>query len=110
MTGWIAVTRPPTNRGTNNRIGGNDNYDARAWVDDKVEEMCVSIKASKIRIYTITFQLNSASQQYLRDLFEECASPDGYGGKLYYNSPDNATLQDVFKEIARDLSKLRIVR
>ena len=100
----------PENRGTNNRIQGIDNRDARAWVDDKVEEMCEKIKDSKIRIYTITFQLDGASVQYLRDLFEECASPDGYGGKLYYNSPDNATLQDVFKEIARDLSKLRIVR
>lgn len=72
--------------------------------------MCVKIKANKIRLYTITFQLNDASQQYLRDLFEECASDDGYGGKLYYNSPDNQTLEQVFREIARDLSNLRVVR
>ncbi len=98
------------NRGTNNRLQGTDNNDAAKWVDTKVEDMCVKIKANKIRLYTITFQLNDASQQYLRDLFEECASDDGYGGKLYYNSPDNQTLEQVFREIARDLSNLRVVR
>jgi len=98
------------NRGTNNRLAGLENNSAVETVDAKVEEMCVKIKAEKIRLYTITFQLNSASQQYLRDLFEECASDDGYGGKLFYNSPDNATLETIFREIARDLSNLRVVR
>ena len=79
-------------------------------MDTKVEDMCVKIKDNKIRLYTITFQLNDPSEQYLRDLFEECASDDGYGGKLYFNSPDNATLEQVFREIARDLSNLRVVR
>lgn len=100
----------PANRGTNNRLAGIDNNAAAASVDTKVAEMCTKIKAEKIRLYTITFQLNAASQQYLRDLFEACASPDGDGGKLYFNSPDNNALQDIFEEIAQDLSKLRIVR
>jgi Flp pilus assembly protein TadG len=98
------------NRGTNNRLQGVDNNAAAQWVDTKVEDMCQKIKDEKIRVYTITFQLNDPSQQYLRDLFEDCASDDGYGNKLYYNSPDNATLESVFREIARDLSNLRVVR
>ncbi len=100
----------PENRGQSNRLNANDNVSAAQAVDTKVEEMCTKIKASKIRLYTITFQLNGAGQQYLRDLFEECASSDGFGGKLYFNSPDNATLQEIFRDIARDLSSLRIVR
>ena len=100
----------PLNRGTNNRLQGIDNRAAAQSVDTKVEEMCGKIKAQKIRLYTITFQLNDADEQYLRDLFEACSSDDGYGGKLYYNSPDNETLQTIFREIARDLSNLRIVK
>jgi Flp pilus assembly protein TadG len=83
-----------------NRFGTTNRADAVAEINNKVTTLCNKIKAKGIRLYTITFQLNSASGQAL---YRNCATKP----ELYYNSPSTSELRGVFKKIAADLSNLR---
>ncbi|WP_428481150.1 pilus assembly protein TadG-related protein [Pyruvatibacter mobilis] len=85
------------------RLGTDSIGGARNIIDDKVGEMCERVKAEGVRVYTITFQLNSPS---LQEVFRDCAtSPE-----LYFDSPSNSKLREVFQSIAYDLSNLRLAR
>lgn len=85
------------------RLGTDSVYWAEQRLNEKVSELCGRIKAEGVRVYTITFQLNSSS---LTQIFRSCASnPD-----LYFNSPSNEELRLAFQAIAKDLSNLRISR
>lgn len=85
------------------RLGVTSRSAARDIVDDKVAEMCGRVKDEGVRVYTITFQLNSSS---LAEVFRDCASEP----ELYFNSPSNEELKRTFQAIAFDLSNLRIAR
>jgi len=56
-----------------------------------------------VKIFTITFQLNNATTQ---NIFRNCATTPN----MYYNSPNNATLQTTFQEIANELMKLSLTK
>ena len=81
--------------------GINRTWEMADEMDDMVEELCESVKDEGIRVYTITFQLNSTN---LQNIFRACASEE----QLYFNSPTNSELQTVFQTIAQDLSNLRV--
>jgi len=97
---------------TNGHLGNVNGNDAEDVLDTKLQTLCRNAKGfdavsgtyddtKEIRIFTITFQLNDANTQ---DIFRNCATtPD-----MYYNSPDNATLQTTFQEIANELLKLHL--
>ncbi len=85
------------------RLGTNSISSARNKIDQKVADMCERIKSEGVRIYTITFQLNSPS---LAEVFRECATEP----ELYFNSPSNEELRATFQTIAYDLSNLRLAR
>jgi len=97
-------------------VNGNESV---AVLNDKVRILCEKAKGlvgddpdapgavyddtKKIKIFTITFQLNDTATQ---NLFRSCAtSPD-----MYYNSPDNATLAAAFQDIANELLKLHLTK
>ena len=88
---------------SNGRLESTDRFEAADFVNDKVELLCERIKDEGIRVYTITFKLNSSK---LQNLFRECATES----HLHFNSPSNSDLEQVFKEIAYDLSTLRLSR
>jgi len=83
------------------RLGTTSNGAARNVINDRMLELCTAMKAEGIIVYAITFRLNSAATQ---DLYRACATSDD----LYFNSPSNSDLQQVFVEIADQLSRLRI--
>lgn len=85
------------------RLGTDSISTARNRIDQKVADMCERIKDQGVRIYTITFQLNSPS---LADIFRECATEP----ELYFNSPSNEQLRETFQTIAYDLSNLRLAK
>jgi Flp pilus assembly protein TadG len=89
-------------------ISGTSWDDGRRAVNDKTEQICTAMKDRGILIYTITFRLtsNSTSHTEARELFRSCATSPDY----YYNSPDNATLQQTFQQIGDSLANLRISR
>ncbi len=89
--------------GRAHRLGSTNRGRAAREVNDKVETLCEAIKDEGIRLYTITFRLNSND---LQNLFRACASEPA----MYFNSPSNEQLQDAFEAIAYDLSNLRLSR
>ena len=72
-------------------------------LDERTEAACDYAKAQGIRVYTITFQVNSSST---RDMMRDCASHPS----LYFDSPSNEALRDTFEMIAGDLTNLRLSR
>jgi hypothetical protein len=83
-----------------NRLGTTNKGDGVMAVNQKVAALCEKIKDKNIRVYTITFQLNSANAQ---TLFRTCATKP----EMYYNSPSTAELKGIFEAIANDLGNLR---
>jgi Flp pilus assembly protein TadG len=69
------------------------------WMSD----MCTTIKANGITIYTILFNHDSISAA-TQTLFQNCASSPSY----YFLSPTDADLQSAFQQIGSDLSTLRL--
>ncbi len=85
------------------RLVHTNRHKAAGVVDTKVAAMCESIKALDVRLYTITFRLNSSS---LRSLFRDCASEPN----MYFDSPSNDQLKRDFKKIAEDIYELHLSR
>ncbi|WP_417495436.1 pilus assembly protein TadG-related protein [Maricaulis sp.] len=72
-------------------------------LDERTVAACNYAKAQGIRVYTITFQVNSSST---RNMMRSCASSDS----LYFDSPSTSALRDTFEMIAGDLANLRLAR
>ncbi|WP_417467526.1 pilus assembly protein TadG-related protein [Maricaulis sp.] len=87
------------------RLGITTSSDSaiRNALDDRTAAACDHAKALGIRVYTITFQVNSSST---RNMMQACATHPG----LYFDSPSADALRDAFEMIAGDLSNLRLSR
>jgi len=72
-------------------------------MNKRLEDVAAAIKAQGILIYTIQFAFSSGS---LATLMKKVAS--GPDAPFYHYAPDKATLKQVFKEVANDLSELRL--
>jgi len=84
-------------------LGSTNGRQAEAELDSKTFTVCEKIKAQKILIYTIGFQVSGSVQNMLRN----CATdPDD----MAYNSPSNSELAGIFNDIAQGLSDLRIAQ
>jgi len=84
-------------------LGSPSGYNAESTLDAKTTQVCNSIKAKGILIYTIGFQVYDPTTQ---NLLKNCATqPD-----MAYNSPSNAQLASIFSDIAQGLSDLRIAQ
>ncbi|WP_417486319.1 pilus assembly protein TadG-related protein [Maricaulis sp.] len=93
--GFSAHGRLGTTSSSSNTLGNR--------LDDRLEDACDYAKAQGIRVYTITFQVNSSST---RSLMQDCASHPS----LYFDSPSSEALEDAFEMIAGDLTNLRLSR
>tara|TARA_R110002072_G_scaffold148743_5_gene296273 strand:+ start:2132 stop:3697 length:1566 start_codon:yes stop_codon:yes gene_type:complete len=93
--GYISDNRLGVRTSNNNLLG--DALDARTAA------ACAYAKSQGIRVYTITFQVNSSST---RNLMQACASSES----LYFDSPSTSALRDAFEMIAGDLANLRLSR
>ncbi|WP_394693693.1 pilus assembly protein TadG-related protein [Hyphobacterium sp.] len=72
-------------------------------LDERTAAACAYAREQGIRVYTITFQVNSTST---RDMMRDCASHPS----LYFDSPSNEALRNAFELIAGDLTNLRLSR
>ncbi|SAL64109.1 hypothetical protein AWB67_03379 [Caballeronia terrestris] len=66
--------------------------------------VCTAMKNSGIIIYAITFGAD-ASSGVAQQVMQSCASPGNY-----YHAPTNATLDQIFQQIAGNLGILRLVQ
>ncbi len=86
----------------NGHLGSTSGSNAEATLDTKTLTVCSAIKAKGIQLYTIGFQVSSAS----KSLLTSCATkPD-----MFYNSPTNDQLAAIFQDIAQGLNELRIAQ
>lgn len=100
-TTWPGADYTAYGRLNEGRLGTSSNGAAKSVINDRLLELCTAMKAEGIVIYTITFQLSDTATQ---QLYRDCASDTGF----YFNSPSNSDLQQVFVQIADELSNLRL--
>ena len=84
------------------RLGTTNKNTANSVLDNRMLDMCQTMKAQGIIIYTMTF--GSAPDAGTQDLFEDCATE----ADMYFHAPSATALQQAFVEIADQLSSLRI--
>ncbi|HEY4135031.1 MAG TPA: pilus assembly protein [Alphaproteobacteria bacterium] len=77
--------------------------DAQASMDARTRLLAQNIKASGVTIYVIQFANNNSTMQAL---LKDVAS--GRDAPFYNYAPTGAALQQIFKEIANNLSELRL--
>lgn len=85
------------------RLGTTSASTFENQLDTNTALLCSRIKAQGIRVYSITFDVDSDT---VTSLMRGCASESS----LYFNSPSGAELAAAFEAIARDLNNLRISR
>lgn len=83
------------------RLGTTNMSSAHTELDARTAQLCANIKNEDILIFTITFQLSDGP---IKDLMRDCATDP----EKYFDSPDNATLQQHFQAIGKELRNLRI--
>lgn len=98
---WPGADYTAYGRLNEGRLGTTSNSGAKSEVNDRMLELCSAMKAEDVLLYTITFRLTDSAT---RSLYEDCATSVDH----YFNSPSNSDLQQVFVEIANELSNLRI--
>lgn len=98
---WPGADYTAYGRLSEGRLGTTSNSGAKNEVNDRMIELCNAMKAEDVLLYTITFRLGDSAT---RSLYEDCATSTDH----YFDSPSNGDLQQVFVEIANELSNLRI--
>lgn len=91
--------------GDYNTYGGRNGREVQS--QSSAREICDSMKAQGVVIYTVGFQLPN---QAARDVMDYCASPDGAGGKFFYDASNANELREAFQDIAFNLSNLRLAK
>ena len=80
-----------------------DDDKASATLNSLLLSNCTAIKNDKIKIWTITFG-SSANTPSIKNTMKSCAS------EAYYHAPTGDQLKEIFKDIAGQLSELRLVQ
>ena len=75
-------------------------FDAQGNSFDQAEDLCDSIKADDVIIYTVAFQAPNAGKEILR----KCAS----GPEFFFNAENGQELVESYNAIATSISDLRI--
>lgn len=71
-------------------------------LDDRFADTCDNMKSAGILIYTVTF--DDGVDEDTKDLFRDCATTTA----KYHDAPTQDDLEEVFEQIARELSNLHI--
>ena len=72
--------------------------------NDRFLEVCDAMKNQDILVYTVTFY--SGISESTKDYYRECATDE----TKYFDAPSQDDLNEVFGQIARELSKLHITQ
>ena len=88
---------------TDNRLGTQNETGAEAEVNDRLLESCELAKAEGIEVYTVMFALNNPT---IEQDYRACATSDDH----FFDAPDGDQLEVAFKEIAGQLTSLRLTQ
>ena len=83
------------------RLGTTNATQAVTNLNTKLTTVCNAMKAKGILVYTILFEESNST---VIDLMRNCATSPDY----FFNSPDEATLENAFHMIGDSLANLRI--
>jgi Mg-chelatase subunit ChlD len=86
---------------------GSSEATAKRQLDENVTTICEAVKAKGIRLYMILLEENDPAT---KQIFEDCASVNAAGERLYYEVPTASALDAAFADIGKDLTTLRISR
>jgi Flp pilus assembly protein TadG len=99
---WPGADYTAYGRLSEGRLGTTNKATAGTILDDRMLDMCETMKAQGIIMYTMTF--GPSPDAGTKQLYEDCATePD-----MYMHAATAATLQQNFVTIADELSRLRI--
>ena len=105
MTDGVAVM--PKNRYTaygflnQKRLGTNNKMKAEIEINDRLLESCELAKAEGLEVYTVMFALDDPA---VEASYRACASSDEH----FFDAPDGDELDAAFREIAGQLTSLRL--
>ncbi len=85
------------------RLGTTNKSTATSRINTRMTSLCAALKQTGVIIYTIVLQVNNSATQ---QLYEGCASKPEY----YFESPTANELAAIFRQIATQLSNLRLAR
>lgn len=88
---------------SDNRLGTSNESLAENEVNDRLLESCELAKAEGIEVYTVMFALNNPTIE--RD-YRACATSDDH----FFDAPDGDELEAAFREIAGQLTSLRLTQ
>lgn len=89
----------------------NTSYNGNPASPIQAADLCVAIKASGVKIYTIGLELalnNPPEDVNARTLLHDCASLDSSGNPQFYDVANGADLMAAFTSIAGKLAHLRL--
>lgn len=78
---------------------------SRARSQQVSADLCENMKNSGITVYSIAFELNDNTA---RDLLDNCATDDQGSQVFFYRADNEDELREAFREIARNISSLRL--
>ena len=84
-------------------LGTTNSSTAVTKLNTKLANVCASMKAQGILIYTVLFEESNTT---VTNLLRNCASQSDF----FFNSPDEETLKQAFRAIGDSLSELRVSR
>jgi len=99
---WPGADYTAYGRLSEGRLGTTNNGVAKSIIDNRMLDMCQTMKAQGIIIYTMTF--GGSPSAATKTMYENCATE----ADMYYHAPSATALQQAFVEIADQLSSLRI--
>jgi hypothetical protein len=112
--GYNGTTTTRMFMNTSNDVGKSDysNGNYTTALNEQFAALCTNAKAKNLIVMTVALDLDSSNTTEKKqiDMLTACSSPSRFssGKKLFWNAT-GATLSKVFKEIADELSNLRIV-
>lgn len=85
------------------RVGTTDNPTARTTINTRMTELCTAMKGKGIIIYTIVVEVTNTATQ---TLYSNCATKPEFA----FIAPSASDLTLIFREIATQLTNLRLAR
>lgn len=84
-----------------------DSREARGRSQQVSADLCSNMKNSGITVYSIAFELKDNTA---RDLLDNCATDDKGNQVFFYRADNEDELREAFREIARNISSLRLTQ
>lgn len=107
--GYVWQLRIAQNGASNTDVGTGDASNPALSMNDRLVKLCRNMQAKGVILYTVPLRVTDANT---KAMLQGCASPDNVGpqGTKYLEAQSGAQLQQVFANIAGQISALRLAQ